>query len=64
MTWKESRVIFPYGKPPAAGEYRSGESTNIALKGVFPAQLVSGDHGQFQRMQKNHLIRVKRIQIK
>ena len=37
----ESKAISPYGKHPAAGECRSGESTNTALKGVFPVHTVS-----------------------
>ena len=52
--WTGSMGISPYGKHPAA---------NTALKDVFPAHPVSGGPGQFRKMRKSRLIRVRRIQI-
>ena len=43
--------------------YRSGGSINTALEDASPALPVSGDPGQFRRMRKSRLIRVRRMQI-
>ena len=46
--------ISPYGKHPAA---------NTALKDVFPVHPISAGIGQFRRMRKSRLTRVRQIQI-